>query len=370
VYGPSHAGKISLINAVFGQNVAKVATTLGACTMATETYKNSDGSLSITDTRGMERQEKGPVDDLNSLEKPDIIWFVISYPDGIRDGDLFLLRKFRDVPAFIIVTKADAILRKGKEEDAGKFDGDEKDLPAHFKRNNRLMDQWRPYLFQKKNQFPNIKRFILTSLKDDEDENAKPMGVNILNSVTICCLPKDSVRQKYIENLQIMKNEKTKLSAAIVAGHVAVASSVAWIPVPALDSIAITATQISMLISLFKLWGVAGVDLKSSAKAISKAVLPSLALWGIGYGVAQALKFIPFYGTIVGGALSMTVASTGTLILGTVTTLFLRSKVTDLSQISSEELEAEMKNFMQKQSLSELLNTNLANMDDEGGERL
>jgi uncharacterized protein (DUF697 family) len=369
VFGPSHAGKSSLINRVFGSNVAMVATSLSTCTMKTETYKNKDGSLLITDTRGIERHSAEPMNNLNSLPRPDVLWFVVDYSGLIEEEDLFLLSKFPDVPAFIIVNKADIVLRKGKDEDAGKFDGDEKDLPAHFKRNRRLMNIWRPYIFEKKKIYPNIKRFILSSLKDDEDDNVKALGVNLLNSLTIACFTKESVRMKYIENIQILQTEKTKLSAAIVISHIALASGAAWIPVPALDSIAITAIQISMIVALFKIWGVAGVDLKSSAKAILKAVLPSLTMWGVGYGVAQALKFIPFYGTVVGGALSMTVASTGTLILGTAVTLFLRNKVTDISQVSSADLESMMKNFMENQSLSNLMNIDLANVDDEG-ERL
>jgi len=334
--------------------------------METRTYYNKDSTFKVTDTRGLERGKTEASEALDKLARPDVLWLVLNYHDCIQDGDFYLIEKFSNVPAFVILNKVDTTLRKGNENDIGKFDGELNDLPAQFKINKRLMEL-RDTLLKKKKQYTNIKRITLTSLTDDEDPEAPPIGVNFLHSLTIACFNSDMARIKYIENISIDQNNRTKLSAAIIAGHVAAVSGAAWIPVPALDSVAITALQITMLVALLKVWGDTGEndDMKSKALAIVKAVIPSLLMFGIGYGIAQALKFLPFYGTVIGGALSMTVASTGTLLLGTVATLIFRNNADNLSKMSSIELKFLVKDFMDKQSIQDILKVDLSKIEDK-----
>jgi len=332
--------------------------------MKTQTYQNKDGTFKVSDTRGLERHNPEAKEQLEQIEKPDVLWLVLNYHASIEDGDFYLIEKFDSVPAFIILNKCDSIIRQGNENEIGKFDGDFEDLPAHFKRNQKLMNL-RDRLLKKKQQYPNIKRIILTSLTDEANSEAPPIGVNFLHSLTIACFTSDMARSKYIDQISIDQNNRTKLSAAIIAGHVAAVSGAAWIPVPALDSVAITGLQITMLVSILKVWGADGDDPKLKALAIVKAVIPSLIMFGVGYGIAQALKFLPFYGTVAGGALFMTVASTGTIILGTVATLFCRSNADSLAKMTPSELKSLVQNFMDKHSLIDYMNTDLSNMADQ-----
>jgi len=164
----------------------------------------------------------------------------------------------------------------------------------------------------------------------------------------MCCLG-ESLRLIFLDNIEIENSQRAKISAAVIAAHVALASGAAWTPVPAVDSILITSLQITMILGLFKVWGVAGeLQTKNFALVFIKACAPALIGFGVGYGIAQLLKFIPLYGTVAGGALSMTIAALATIVIGVGVVIYLKNRAHVLSQKAGIELEDDVYQFMKE----------------------
>jgi len=214
----------------------------------------------------------------------------------------------------------------------------------------------RKQLIDLKTKYENIKRALVVSLKKDEDNDEEPpIGLNCLYESSMVCLD-NCLRLVFIENVNAFSNNKIWASVGIIAAHVAMVSGVAWIPVPAVDSIAITALQITMILALFKVWGVAGKDLKTFAIAFIKGSVPALISFCVGYAIAQLLKFIPVYGTVAGGALSMTVATIATGIIGVVVTLYLRLNVVrNIEEMTGDQLENRVKEFVKSPQVMNFL---------------
>jgi uncharacterized protein (DUF697 family) len=121
----------------------------------------------------------------------------------------------------------------------------------------------------------------------------------------------------------------------------------AWIPLPIVDSIVISSIQTTMVISLYKLWGVVGLDAKTFAIVFLKSLAPVLLAFAAGYTTANVMKFFFGVGTIVGGALDTVIATGGTLIIGTVVTAYLSMSVYNRHQTTTEEaLKRDIQSFM------------------------
>ncbi|CAF3457827.1 unnamed protein product, partial [Rotaria sp. Silwood2] len=69
-----------------------------------------------------------------------------------------------------------------------------------------------------------------------------------------------------------------------------------------------------MVISLYKLWGVVGVDAKTFAVVFLKSLAPVLVAFAAGYSAANVLKFFFGLGSIIGGALDTVIATALTLL--------------------------------------------------------
>ncbi|CAF1494433.1 unnamed protein product [Adineta ricciae] len=112
----------------------------------------------------------------------------------------------------------------------------------------------------------------------------------------------------------------------------------AWIPVPIVDTIAISSIQTPMVISLYNL----------------APVIVSLAA---GYSVSIVCKFFFGVGSIVGGALDAAIASFGTVIIGCLVTLYLLHYVYDGYQLMNKDsLEESIQSFMKSEGFKNTIN--------------
>jgi len=345
--GPSQAGKSALINAVLGKAVAKEGN--GTPTTMTPTlYDFPEKRLTLVDTRGYEYDHVNS-QVLKNLPNPHLIWLVLNAQASTQKGDFDVISKFPKVPTIVVINKAD-VLREGTDEDAKKFDSNE-ELPPFLMEDSTLM-AFRKLIPEWKQRYPQIKKVLGTSLKDSR-KRPSAIGVTNVLEATMCCLD-DGLRLLFLENVEIQAEKKRNLSIAVISAHVAMASGAAWTPVPAVDSLLITGLQITMVLALFKIWGVVGTNQRDYALVFLKACVPAFVSFGIGYGIAQLLKFIPVYGTIAGGALSMTVASLATIIVGVAVVLYLKERTIVLAN-SVQDFEKDVKEFV-KQNKGRLLN--------------
>jgi uncharacterized protein (DUF697 family) len=125
----------------------------------------------------------------------------------------------------------------------------------------------------------------------------------------------------------------------------------AWIPVPFVDSAVITSIQIAMIISLYKLWGVAGsgilVDPKTFCTVFIKSMAGPLISFGVGFSLANLIKLIPGVGTIIGGVSDTIIGTVATLVVGGTAVLYLSTWIYTEHQLDSQKaLEQHLNEFM------------------------
>jgi uncharacterized protein (DUF697 family) len=131
----------------------------------------------------------------------------------------------------------------------------------------------------------------------------------------------------------------------------------AWIPIPVIDTIAISSIQTALVVSLYKLWGVAGLDAKTFAVVFLKSLGPVIASFVVGYTASSILKIFVGIGSIVGGILDTAVAATATLFIGVVITTYLSQRVYDAhSNMTAKEMKKDIQSFMRSDRFQELVN--------------
>lgn len=92
------------------------------------------------------------------------------------------------------------------------------------------------------------------------------------------------------------------------------AAIVGFSPIPFSDAVLLVPIQLTMMMRLYKIFGA------SWSEALAKGVTKELVVVGLGRSlVGNVLKFVPAVGTIAGGAINATVATTITEALGWVT---------------------------------------------------
>lgn len=130
----------------------------------------------------------------------------------------------------------------------------------------------------------------------------------------------------------------------------------AWIPVPFVDTIAISSIQTTMVISLYKYWGVAGIDAKTFSIVFLKSLAPVIISLAAGYSASNICKFFFGVGTVIGSALDSIIALAGTIIIGSAVTLYLSQYVYDSRQITSKEaLEKDVQSFMNTDGFKQMV---------------
>ena len=92
------------------------------------------------------------------------------------------------------------------------------------------------------------------------------------------------------------------------------AAIVGFSPIPFSDAVLLVPIQLTMMMRLYKIFGA------SWSEALAKGITKELVVVGLGRSlVGNVLKFVPAVGTIAGGAINATVATTITEALGWVT---------------------------------------------------
>lgn len=303
IVGKTGAGKSTLINAVFGDKVAKTGSGKPITQEITEIKVNKN--FSIYDTKGLEMKdfEATYADIANFLEEDSkkkaeeqihVVWFCIAEPSRrIEEGEkkLFELFKQKDYTIITVITKAQQDQDENKE-----FFSDK--VKSEF----GIKDE----IFQ---------RVMALEIKDD-DGNIKPLkGIDELTKKTYDALPAAS-KQAFAKEQKYNKKIKYEASLSIINKYSAVAGGVALNPVPFVSDIAlILPAQIGMITHITYNYG-----FEVSVESISKLTASFAAVAAGGFAVrfvaGNLLKLIPAAGTIVGGAFNATIATSVTKLMG------------------------------------------------------
>lgn len=293
--GCTGAGKTSLLNEVFKKDIAKA----GAgkpITQKIEKFCDDDSKVVIFDSKGYEigsEQEKNFMDDVIGLckrigtdeDKIHVVWYCIQAPGSrITDFDIESIKRMCDTntPVAIVLTKSDQV-----------SDPDAQALIQVIVK-----------------ELPGISYFEVTTNKD-----VKALQSNMTNLVawTTDRLP-ESLKMAFIAEQQRDLECKRSKARSVVHQHAVAAFAVGFSPIPGSDAPLLLANQYTILARILYIFGLDGDKDKYSTliKGAMTNILPTLGKWT----VAQALKFIPGIGSILGGLIDASVASSLTLAFG------------------------------------------------------
>lgn len=309
VIGKTGVGKSTLINSVFGENVAEVG--LGRpVTQSIRKLEKEGTPLAIYDTPGLELQGDHSAENLleqvtnlinEGIQSEDVnqaihcIWYCINTASSrVEPTEMNFLRKLGEntkrcnVPVILVLTQA---FSKKKTEE----------MVTALRKENLPVRQVVPVLAQDyeiSEDYPKIKAF----------------GIDKLVELMSELLP-DTVRDTFIA-LQIASIDlKRKRARAAVTAAAGAAALTGASPIPFSDAAILVPTQVSMLAGITAIFGL----------PIEKAALTSIVSATIGTAGATVLgktvmsnliKMIPGAGTIVGAAISGTTAAALTGALG------------------------------------------------------
>lgn len=309
VIGKTGVGKSTLINSVFGENVAEVG--LGRpVTQSIRKLEKEGTPLAIYDTPGLELQGDHSAENLleqvtnlinEGIQSEDVnqaihcIWYCINTASSrVEPTEMNFLRKLGEntkrcnVPVILVLTQA---FSKKKTEE----------MVTALRKENLPVRQVVPVLAQDyeiSEDYPKIKSF----------------GIDKLVELMSELLP-DTVRDTFIA-LQIASIDlKRKRARAAVTAAAGAAALTGASPIPFSDAAILVPTQVSMLAGITAIFGL----------PIEKAALTSIVSATIGTAgatvlgktvVSNLIKMIPGAGTIIGAAISGTTAAALTGALG------------------------------------------------------
>ena len=300
IAGQTGVGKSSLINVIFGEEVAKIGVGRPV-TENIEIFSPPDLPVQLIDTRGLElkdftetlaalekeiavRSEKG-----DPAERVHILWLCISgrqtrvQPDA--EGKVLELCRKYEIPGIVVVTQS-------TDRMSVKIEAEAKIL------------------------LPKAKAFVrvLAQRWDDSDPPVQPFGLDKLVDETANLIP-EAVQQAFIAAQRIdLEKKRTQAFGIAVTGGVSAAAAAA-LPIPGASEAAVLTAIVTMIVRIALVMGVPmGRDnLTPLASGMVGALLTTLALR---LGVGEVLKLIPGVGSLSGGLINAGLAGPAAYGLG------------------------------------------------------
>lgn len=319
VVGKSGVGKSTLINAVFGEKLAKTGSG-SPKTQNIKEYKSKD--FSIFDTKGLELEDydstKAQIAEFlaqkqtgNEDEQIHIAWLCIA-ESGRRieraDIELWELLRKNHIPSILVITKAE----QDKDE------------------NGELFSQ----LVKKEFKTEEVQRVRALQIEDDEGNLKKVKGIDMLVSKTYFLAPqakRNAFGRKQIYDKAMQRQERKKRADSIINRYTAAASTVAASPIPFSDIAILLPTQAAMIVHISSIY-----DLELSLESAKKLSLAFGAVVGVGFAAravaANLVKFIPVVGSVAGGVINAGVAGTITKLMGEAYIAYLDDNAENLSE--------------------------------------
>lgn len=319
VVGKSGVGKSTLINAVFGEKLAKTGSG-SPKTQNIKEYKSKD--FSIFDTKGLELEDydstKAQIAEFlaqkqtgNEDEQIHIAWLCIA-ESGRRieraDIELWELLQKNHIPSILVITKAE----QDKDE------------------NGELFSQ----LVKKEFKTEEVQRVRALQIEYDEGNLKKVKGIDMLVSKTYFLAPqakRNAFGRKQIYDKAMQRQERKKRADSIINRYTAAASTVAASPIPFSDIAILLPTQAAMIVHISSIY-----DLELSLESAKKLSLAFGAVVGVGFAAravaANLVKSIPVVGSVAGSVINAGVAGTITKLMGEAYIAYLDDNAENLSE--------------------------------------
>lgn len=305
VFGATGAGKSTLVNAVFGKDVAD--TGIGEpVTKGINYHRRDDGFLGIYDSEGFETGSAGDqiLDGLHSVvsarrsgpldQQIHAAWYLVRWSDRrFEDAQAAFVKGLADMglPVIIVLTQ---VPRKG----------DASHPHAH---------ELAEYIAGLNLPIRAGGQPILTNALKDEFTESPVFGLDQLLDATYDVVP-EAAQAALTAAQRLDMERKKKAVKAIINQAVTVASGIGAVPIPFTDAALLVPNQVTMIARISAAYGLP--PQRSRAMAIAGSlVLTGGATMAGRYVVTNLLKFIPG-GAIAGSAISATVAGSLTRAVG------------------------------------------------------
>lgn len=305
VFGATGAGKSTLVNAIFGKDVAD--TGVGQpVTKGIQYHRRDDGFLGIFDSEGFETGSAGDqiLDGLQSVvqarrsgpidQRIHAAWYVVRWSDRrFEDAQAAFVRSLADMGLPVIVVMTQVPSKEG-------------DVHPHAR---ELADYIRGLdLPIRAGGEP-----VLTNAVADEFTHAPAFGLERLLDATYDVVP-EAAQAALTAAQRLDMERKKKAVRAIITQAATVASGIGAVPIPFTDAALLVPNQVTMIARISAAYGLPPG--RSRAMAIAGSlVLTGGATMAGRYAVTSLLKFIPG-GAIAGSAISATVAGSLTRAVG------------------------------------------------------
>lgn len=294
--GTSGAGKSSLINTVFGRELASVSDVEPETRGYDTIYWGKDygNTVNLIDTAGYELDqgesyyfEVRKVISEGIKEEPiHIIWYCVPVTnERVQEMDVDILRRLMEEPGIrkricVVFTKCDQDTEEGMKAKVLK----------------QIIADKVPF-----------------QVKSFETSNVKGLGLELTDLIewSANAIENEDLREKFIASQMADLEQKRSYAGKIIATATATAAGIGAVPIPFSDAVLLVPVQVAMISKIIDGYGV------SSLANISEAVISDIVVTNLGKSIVSGiLKVIPGIGSLVGGMISAGVAGTLTGAVG------------------------------------------------------
>jgi uncharacterized protein (DUF697 family)/GTPase Era involved in 16S rRNA processing len=301
IFGKTGVGKSTLVNAIFGEDVAE--TGIGApVTQGSHLYLHAEGHFGVLDTRGLEigtddsiilRELEEYVRELRRAplaEQVHVAWYCIRAGDRrFEDTEEAFIRGLDRLGLQVLVALTQVPMRDGQyHPDALELVKviTDRDLPLHGE------------------------PIFLTNAKADEFAGLAAHGLQELLDATFRAAPQGVQAALTAAQKIDLKRKRADAEKAVKAAATAAAAAGAT-PIPFSDAAVLVPIQLAMMASIAHIYNIS-LD-RSTAAALAGTAAATAGGRSL---VTGLIKMVPGAGTIVGGAIAAGVASSLTWAVG------------------------------------------------------